>query len=384
MNTAWQLLPRKCRELLHAVANVLIGFVPAMLTGIIVYDLFKHHWTAYDLHYSYYPAAHRLLSGGSPYAVPAVDIHRGLAFVYPALAAIVFAPFALFGRTNADHLYMLACFLMIPITLWAAGVRDWRVYGPPFMWLPIIVGWQGGNVSVPLTCLVALAWRYRDRPLVAGFVAGVAISLKPFVWPLALWLLVTRRWRAAAYCLLSGLVLNLLAWAIVGFDQIHVYLRLSGQVTDALWRGGYSVLAVAHHLGIGRGAGEALLLTGSLLLVAGLVYVGFIQSREREAMILTVALMLFASPLVWSHYFVLLLVPLALARPRWDPIWYLPCTMWICPPSFTANGREVALAWLVSGYCFVTALRGRPAPAVAVETRRQVERPVVLSAARLD
>ena len=56
-------------------------------------------------------------------------------------------------------------------------------------------------------------------------------------------------------------------------------------------------------------------------------------------MILAVALMLVASPLVWSHYFVLLLVPLALARPRLDAVWFAAVAMWICPPSTTATGR---------------------------------------------
>jgi len=31
-----------------------------------------------------------------------------------------------------------------------------------------------------------------------------------------------------------------------------------------------------------------------------------------------------ASPIVWMHYFLLLLVPLALARPRLSPLWFVP------------------------------------------------------------
>ena len=31
-----------------------------------------------------------------------------------------------------------------------------------------------------------------------------------------------------------------------------------------------------------------------------------------------------ASPIVWIHYFLLLLVPLALTRPRLSPLWLLP------------------------------------------------------------
>jgi hypothetical protein len=232
-----------------------------------------------------------------------------------------------------------------------------------------------------LTCLVALAWKYRDRPAVAGLIAAVAISLKPFMWPLALWLLATRRWRAAAYALLSGVVTNLLAWAVVGVNQIGTYLRLSRQVTDALWRGGYSVLAAAHHVGFGRGAGEVLLVAGSLALAAGVVYLGSVKRREGEAMIIAVALMLVASPLVWSHYFVLLLVPLALARPRFDAVWFLPCAMWICPPAMTATGREVALAWLVAAFCVLTALRSGPVGERSADRRPEGRPPDLVMAA---
>ena len=354
-------LPEDYRAHATAVGNVLIAVVPALFTVLVALAVFRYRWTAYDFHYSYYPAAHRLLTGANPYAVSPRDIREGIAFVYPALSAIAFVPLALLTRASADHVYMCFCLLLIPMTLWVMGVRDWRVYGPPLLCRPIIVGWQGGNVSVPLTCLVALAWKYRDRPLVAGFVTALAISLKPFVWPLALWLMATRRWRAAAWALLSGVILNLAAWAVVGFNQIGTYLRLSGQVTDALWRGGYSVLALAHHLGFGRGVGEALLVVGSIALIACTVYVGFVKRQAREAMVLSVALMLFASPLVWNHYYTLLLVPLALARPRFDPIWLLPTALWFCPPSTTATGQQVVLAWLVAGYCVLTALRSSPA-----------------------
>jgi hypothetical protein len=39
---------------------------------------------------------------------------------------------------------------------------------------------------------------------------------------------------------------------------------------------------------------------------------------------LALAAALAASPIVWMHYFLLLLVPLALARPRLSPLWLVP------------------------------------------------------------
>lgn len=39
---------------------------------------------------------------------------------------------------------------------------------------------------------------------------------------------------------------------------------------------------------------------------------------------LTLAAALCASPIVWVHYFLLLLVPLALIRPRLSLLWFVP------------------------------------------------------------
>ena len=37
------------------------------------------------------------------------------------------------------------------------------------------------------------------------------------------------------------------------------------------------------------------------------------------------------SPIVWLHYLVVLLVPMAIARPRFTPLWLLPILLWTSP-----------------------------------------------------
>ena len=46
------------------------------------------------------------------------------------------------------------------------------------------------------------------------------------------------------------------------------------------------------------------------------------------ALTLCLAAALAASPIVWMHYFLLLLVPLALIRPRLSPLWLVPFAYW--------------------------------------------------------
>ena len=355
---ARSLKPRRRRqeELRRALDQGLFGFVPIATSLALLAYQFKINAVALDFRVAYWPAASRLLHGLSPYAVSHQQIVDGYAFVYPALSALAFAPFALVSNGVGQVLDALLCVACIPAILYALNVRDWRVYGLSLLWLPVFVGWQSGNVTLPLTLIAALVWRYRDRPVVAGLLVAVGISLKPFVWPLGLWLLATRRWRAAVWAMAWGLALNLLVWEIVGFNDIPVDLRLSGDVTKALWEGGYSAMAVAHHLGLGRTAAEGLMAVFSLVVAAAVAYVGLAKHRERDALVLAVLLMLLATPLLWSHYFALLLIPMAFARARLSFAWGIGLLMWPLPPRQPVYGWEEALAWVLTAICVWLAL----------------------------
>jgi hypothetical protein len=312
---------------------------------------------AVDFHGAYWSAGHRVLSGGDPYAWTRSEIRDGVAFVYPAFSALFFAPFALISRGVASVLFTLICVALTPLTLWVLRVRDWRIYGLSLLWLPVFGSWQTGNETILLVLMTALVWRHRDNPLVAGVLAAAAISLKPLVWPLALWMLATRRWRASAYGFAAGVAINLVSWAVVGFGNIGVYLHDSRIDSLDSWRAGYSVVAALGHLGGSRSFGDVFTVLWCVALAAALVYFGFFKRRERLALILAITLMLAASPLVWSHYFAFLLIPMALERPRVGWVWALPLLMWVCPPSLNVRGWEEAVAWLVTGTMLVSVAR---------------------------
>lgn len=363
-------LRRREADLSRALEQGLFGFGPVAASLALLWLQIKINAAALDFHLAYWPAASRLLHGLSPYAVTHQQILGGTAFVYPALSAVAFVPFALIGSGVAQALYVLVCVACIPTILYTLDVRDWRVYGLAMLWLPVFVGWQSGNVTLPLTLAVALVWRHRERPLTIALLAAAAVSIKPFIWPLGLWMLATRRWRAAAWTVACTAAINALAWWVVGFNDLHVYLRLSGEVTRALWRGGYGVMAVGHHLGLGRTPAEGLLVAVSAAVAAAVAYFGLARRDERDALILAVILMLVASPLLWSHYFALLLIPMALSRPRLSLAWGIGVLMWPMPPRQHVTGWEQALAWVLTAVCAVIALNvGRADPRGPSEAR---------------
>jgi hypothetical protein len=356
-----------------------LGLLPCTLTLWLVIASLGHHWVAQDFSRAYYPAAHRLLDGGNPYAVTHGQILSGAAFVYPALSAVLLAPLALVSIGFADHLYILLCIVLVPATLWVTGVRDWRVYGATMLWYPMIIGWLGENISVPLMFMTALVWRYRERPLVAGVFTAAAISMKPFLWPLGLWLLATRRWKAAACAFAWGIAFNLLAWALVGFNEISTYVHLEREDVRALWHGGYSLLALAHHLGLSHGSGYVFLALASAAVALAVLDRGLRLGDDHQTMVLAVGLMLVASPLVWIHYFVLLVVPLAIVRRRFSTLWVVPAGMWLLPPATRVSGWQFALAWVLVAGCLAAALRDAPVGGRRSAKRSlQTERPLSL------
>jgi hypothetical protein len=68
------------------------------------------------------------------------------------------------------------------------------------------------------------------------------------------------------------------------------------------------------------------IVVAAALLVAAALVARDRRGREREMAVLTLVLAaaFAASPIVWIHYFLLLLVPLALIRPRLSLLWLVP------------------------------------------------------------
>jgi len=338
-----------------AAEHALLGVLPVLMTGWLLHMWISGHEVAVDFDHAYWMAGQRVLHGASPYSWTRAQIEASWAFVYPAVAALAFVPLALLPRGAGDLLMTFASLLALGAMLRTLAVRDWRIYGVALLCSPVVAAWHTANVSALLALGVALIWRHRERPLVAGLVCAVAISIKPFMWPIGLWLLVTGRRRAAASAFAFGVALNAAAWAVLGVHELHRFLQLSSVVTGDELRQGYGVLALAAHFGIARGAGYVLEAVLAAALALACARAGLRHAQHR-ALTLAVATALVASPLVWNHYFVLAIVPLALARPRLSAAWLALLALWVCPAQGVAGWQAIA-AWLVLGGLFAAILR---------------------------
>jgi hypothetical protein len=332
--------------------------VALLALAVMVSDVLRGHGVAFDYQYAYWPAGHRVVLGLSPYHWTQEQVVSRVVFVYPALSAVMFAPLSLISRGGGSVLLMLVCVALAPLTLWCLEVRDKGVYALALMWLPVYAAWQTANETMFMVAGLACVWRWRDRPIVAGALIAAMISLKPLLWPLALWLLATRRWRASFATLISGLLLNLCAWLIVGFGQVSRYLSAASADIHAAWTTGWGVPALLGHFGAGLGLGLAAMLGLSALLAVAVINAGLIRHDQMTAFTLALALALVSSPLLWSHYLALLLVPLALRRPRLHWSWGLPVLMWVSPLGMTVlHTWQVLVSWAAAAVMFLVLMR---------------------------
>lgn len=295
--------------------------IPCVLTGFLIMAAARTNVLAVDFGHGPWVAGRQLFAGLSPYISPTSPlVAHGSPFVYPALAAVLLAPLSLFSRGDADLIFVVINIASALLTLRVLKIRDWRLYGLILLWPVVISGWQTANLTLPLGLGIALLWRHRDRPVVAGGLVALLISLKMFVWPLGLWLLATRRFAAARFAIALGLVMNLIAWSVLGFDQIGRYARLMSALTRIQERRGYSLIGLGVHLHVDHRLAFAAWLGLGIAVLLACVRAG-LRGQSRSAFILAIAACLLTTPIIWLHYFALLLVPLALTRPRLSPIW---------------------------------------------------------------
>jgi hypothetical protein len=310
--------------------------LPLVTLTIGAIDIHGAHNLGNDFRYELYPEAKLVLQGTNPFPAPGTDLSGGQNLIFPVPAALLVAPLTLVAASTASILAALILLALLAATLWVLEVRDWRIYGLMGIWPGVIAAVQTGNLSIPLTLLVALAWRYRARTWAPGLFIGAAIAIKLFLWPLLVWVLALRRYRAAAIGASLGIAGGFLA--VLPFTSIAVYWS----VLDDLGR----VFGPESYNPIGLLAQLHATSYHHAVLIADAVGVAVLAlAAARRSLPLALASAFLLSPIVWTHYFVLLVVPLAIRWNRLSPAWLVPLAMWVCP----GTGFEVRLRHVFIG-----------------------------------
>jgi hypothetical protein len=350
------------------------GLLPLLvfLTVLHTEPLFAGGFDGTDFSWTLWEPARAVLDGGDPYVHSPTN--------YPPSAFVPLLPLGALPFAAAEAVWLTILAVAAFATLWVLGVRDWRCFAlwtlTPLTFPTVFVG----NATVLVVLCAALLWRYRDAAVPAAAALTAAIAIKLFAAPLILWMLFTRRYRAAAYTTVATPIVILGAWATIGFDGLRSYRSILEKTADDNGPYGPLLQGLVQQMG---GSSRAAFVAG-LAVAAALVASALRARGDASRFALVWAAAIVASPVAWLCYVAGLVVPLAAASPRFSPRWLLLLGCWSgwwwSPLAFGGAGLSIATllvtALLVAAVAFPSSLRRRArgrgalAPATAAATER--------------
>jgi hypothetical protein len=356
------LLPPALAYVVAPLAALLLMTVGQALRGSPPGHPNQHY--AIDFREGFWQGGRDVWNGRNPYLSPAAlaakPAHDVGNFVNPAPVAVAFAPLGALPYPVAAALDSLLLIAALLLALKLLDVRDWRCYGAAFLSPAILTSISVGTLTPLLVLLLAAFWRYRDRPAASGLCLALLLIGKPFFWPLLGWLLVTRRVRAAVLSAVFTAALCLAGWAVIGFDGFTSYPSLLQTFTRVTYAISYSPAALVHAVGTGRAVAIAVTVVAAVVLLAGSAVA---VRSEAVLFVAALAASFLATPVVWLHYLAILVVPIALAAPYLNALWFVPLALWATAQQHAEGSvwRLATVLAVLAAVLAVSSVRVRPA-----------------------
>lgn len=289
----------------------------AMLIAITVVNPPAYAW---DFR-AFYDAGIAYLHLHSPYVSGSLaQLTTQRNFVYPLPFAALFAPISLMPYAVAAALFVVGGAALLIAAVWLLDVRDWRVYAAVAIGMPTATAIGLGTISPLLAFLLAVLWRFRDRDRIAAPALAALVLAKLFLWPVALWLLLTRRFRAVASAALLSAAAVLVASLPLGLGTLTHYAALLRSLSGIEGPTSFSLMSLGEALTGSSSVGTGVMVTAGIVALYAVARAA-VAREDEQAFRRSIVAALALSPILWNHYLVLLVVPLALMRPRFSPVW---------------------------------------------------------------
>jgi len=233
------------------------------------------------------------------YPPPFVLLAAPLSVVDPAVAAWIFT--AILAATFALAVAILPVSRTIRWVILLLGGLSW----------PLVYAIKLGQVGPILLLTFAIGWRWMDRPwrFGAATAVGTAIKIQPFL--LFGWALLTGRRRAAAVGLGVLAVLALAATLVAGptswIDQATLLARVSKPIETPH---NFTPGRVAFEAGAGQALAWAVQIA-NWVSVAAVVLWATLRCTPVASYLAVVIASQLISPILWDHYALMLLLPVA-------------------------------------------------------------------------
>jgi hypothetical protein len=171
-------------------------------------------------------------------------------------------------------------------------------------------------MMIPILLLLTLVWLAlkEGKDVKAGVLLGIVISIKLYAWPLAIFLLLKRRWRAPTAAFIVFIAANALMVAWVGSGTVYDYYTRVGATVFEEYKF-YSLNFSAWCIGL-RSFG----LVGAVLMsLSVLLWSLFLALRSKDfdsGFMILLAAATILQPISWIHYIITLLPALCLIANR--------------------------------------------------------------------
>jgi hypothetical protein len=326
----------------------------AAVSGIVVAGAVAAGTFGFDF-LAYHQAATRVLHGERLYD-PATLVAGGYGlFLYPPPVVLAILPFALLPALVAAWLWLLLSVVMLVVAIAilpvAPTVRWVTLLLAGLSW-PVAYALKLGQVGPLLMLVFAIVWRWLDRTDAVGAAAafGTIVKIQPGI--LLVWALLTRRYAAVAVGVGILLAAALVATVVLGGIGVwQDYVALVRNVSDPITTPhNFTPGSTAYQAGVPAGIATAIQLASSVLVVIAVIAAAAWTRPDASLLVAVVASQLL-SPVLWDHYAVLLLLPVA---------WLLGHRMWwavLIPFATSTATLFVTLpAWIYPALFWITLL----------------------------
>jgi Glycosyltransferase family 87 len=271
---------------------------------------------------SYDSAVRRFLAGGILYD-QSFTVTGGFGlFYYPPPFVLLAIPLTILPPAAAAWAFtaiLLATFFLAVAILPVALRVRWTILLLGGLSWPLVYAIKLGQVGPILLLLFVIGWRWMDKPWRLGTATAIGIAIKIQPALVLGWALLTGRRRAVIAGLVVFAVLALAATLIAGpsswVDQATLLARLSKPIATP---NNYTPGRIAFEAGFSEAAAWAVQLANWAFVAAVVVYAIFRVTPVASYLAVVVASQLI-SPILWDHYAMMLLIPVAwlLDRGHW-------------------------------------------------------------------
>ncbi|MEO8462900.1 MAG: glycosyltransferase family 87 protein [Chloroflexota bacterium] len=286
----------------------LVGVVAAASLSSAAAGTLGFDFLSYDL------AVRRFFDGGVLYDQSFDYTGAFGLFYYPPPFVLFAVPLALLDPTLAAWIWtgaLVATFAVAVAIIPVPTRTRWLILLLGGISWPLVYAIKLGQVGPILLLTFAIGWRWMDRPwrLGAATALGTAIKIQPAL--VFAWALVTGRRRAVVAGLTVLGVLALLATIVAGpsswIDQATLLARVSRPIDTPH---NMTPGRLAFEAGLGQAAAWAIQLA-NWALVAVVVLVAMVRCSPVASFLAVVIATQLVSPILWDHYALVLLLPVA-------------------------------------------------------------------------